>query len=178
MGSSSPSGSGPGCSTERGSRLESSSGLGRPRAGWRAVRGASCTISVGPPCATWCGPESRNGVAMQLSGHRTRSVFERYNVTSEGDFREAARKLTGIIPGTIQAQPAPTEGDGRRQPAPNHGQDRSENGGTPGRDRTCDLRIRSPSLCPTELRARRSPRSPAAPSDGAPRGEAGVSEGI
>ena len=105
-------------------------------------------------------------VAMQLSGHRTRSVFERYNVTSEGDFREAARKLTGIIPGTIQAQPAPTEGDGRRQPAPNHGQDRSENGGTPGRDRTCDLRIRSPSLCPTELRARPVPP------------EVGVSEGI
>jgi len=105
-------------------------------------------------------------VAMQLSGHRTRSVFERYNVTSEGDFREAARKLTGIIPGTIQAQPAPTEGDGRRQPAPNHGQDRSENGGTPGRDRTCDLRIRSPSLCPTELRARPVPS------------EVGVSEGI
>ena len=52
-------------------------------------------------------------VAMQLSGHRTRSVFERYNVTSEGDLREAARKLTGTIPGTIQAQPAPTEGDGR-----------------------------------------------------------------
>lgn len=26
--------------------------------------------------------------------------------------------------------------------------------GAPGRDRTCDLRIRSPTLCPTELRAR------------------------
>ncbi len=32
-------------------------------------------------------------VAMQLTGHRTRSVFERYNVTSEVDLREAAVKL-------------------------------------------------------------------------------------
>ena len=52
-------------------------------------------------------------VAMQLSGHRTRSVFERYNVTSEGDLREAARKLTGTISGTIRAQTAPVEGSGR-----------------------------------------------------------------
>ena len=30
---------------------------------------------------------------MQLTGHKTRSVFERYNIVSSGDFREAARKL-------------------------------------------------------------------------------------
>ena len=32
-------------------------------------------------------------VAMQLTGHLTRSVFERYNIVSPGDLKDAARKL-------------------------------------------------------------------------------------
>jgi hypothetical protein len=32
-------------------------------------------------------------MAMRISAHKTRSVFERYNIVSEGDFKDAARKL-------------------------------------------------------------------------------------
>ncbi len=33
------------------------------------------------------------GIAMAISGHKTRSVFERYNIVSPSDVREAGRKL-------------------------------------------------------------------------------------
>ncbi len=43
-------------------------------------------------------------IAMKLTGHKTRAVFDRYDITSEEDLAEAGRKLqalTGTIAGTI-----------------------------------------------------------------------------
>jgi integrase len=51
-------------------------------------------------------------VAMTITGHKTRSIFERYNIVSDGDLREAARKLESAMivhtATTLATLPAPS----------------------------------------------------------------------
>lgn len=34
-------------------------------------------------------------VAMQITGHKTRAIFDRYNIVNDTDLKETARKIAG-----------------------------------------------------------------------------------
>ena len=43
-------------------------------------------------------------IAMALTGHKTRAVFDRYDIVDEADLREGISKLAGALTGTKQGQ--------------------------------------------------------------------------
>jgi hypothetical protein len=41
-------------------------------------------------------------VAMTVTGHKSRAVFDRYHIVSPGDLRDVARRLAGTFSGTSE----------------------------------------------------------------------------
>ena len=58
----------------------------------------SCSMTcVARPPGTWSARAYPSASAMAVTGHQTRSIFDRYNIVSEDDLRMAAQKTTMYV---------------------------------------------------------------------------------
>ena len=81
-------------------------------------------------------------VAMQMTGHKTRSVFERYNIVSECDLVDAAKKLNVLQPAALPAKAGShtSDHDGLASPK-RHSREGGHNSGTVEPDRGPRLKV-------------------------------------
>jgi hypothetical protein len=68
-----------------------------PRQKAAAIVAYSFTISGARESGTWSARACVKSVAMAISGHRTRAIFDRYNITSDDDLRQAIRQTSSHL---------------------------------------------------------------------------------
>ena len=54
-------------------------------------------------------------IAMKVTGHLTRGVFDRYDITGEEDLAEASRKLRALTMGTISGTNAAADAEALKE---------------------------------------------------------------